>query len=79
MNPLKNDRDRKKTRLVRRIIHGAFAAVILAMATPTVNGAPGDLFASINGGPGNGAGFIYRYTPDGAQSLFASGLSRPRG
>jgi DNA-binding beta-propeller fold protein YncE len=79
MNPLKNDRDRKKTRLVRRIIHAAFAVVILAMATLTVNGAPGDLFASINGGPGNGAGFIYRYTRDGAQSLFASGLSRPRG
>ena len=79
MNPLKNDRDRKKTRLLRRIIHAGFAVVILAMAALTVNGAPGDLFASINGGPGNGAGFIYRYTRDGAQSLFASGLSRPRG
>ena len=47
----------KKTRLLRRIIHAGFAVVILAMAALTVNGAPGDLFASINGGPGNGAGF----------------------
>jgi sugar lactone lactonase YvrE len=38
-----------------------------------------DLFASINGSPGNGAGFIYQYTPAGAQSTFLSGLNRPRG
>jgi sugar lactone lactonase YvrE len=79
MNPLKNDRDRKKTRLVRRIIHAAFALVILAMTTLTANSEPGDLFASIDGAPANGVGFIYKYTPKGVQSTVASGLSRPRG
>jgi hypothetical protein len=73
MNPL----IRFKT--TTKIIHAAFAVVILATGTLTANGAPGDLFASINGGPGNGVGFIYQYTPDGVQSTFASGLSRPRG
>lgn len=38
-----------------------------------------NLLASINGGAGNGAGFIYEYTPAGAQSTFLSGLNRPRG
>jgi sugar lactone lactonase YvrE len=45
----------------------------------TANGAPNDLFASINGTGDNGGGFIYKYTPNGVQSIFASGLSRPRG
>jgi DNA-binding beta-propeller fold protein YncE len=66
-------------RLITRIIYAAFAVAILAIGAPTANAAPGDLFASINGGPGNGAGFIYQYTPDGMQSTLASGLSRPRG
>jgi sugar lactone lactonase YvrE len=38
-----------------------------------------NLFASINGGPGAGAGFVYEYTPAGTQSTFLSGLNRPRG
>jgi sugar lactone lactonase YvrE len=45
----------------------------------TANGALGDLFVSINGTGDNGGGFIYEYTPSGVQSIFASGLSRPRG
>jgi sugar lactone lactonase YvrE len=54
--------------------------MILAMATLTANGEPGDLFATIDGAPRkNGAGFIYKYTADGVQSTFASGLNRPRG
>jgi len=64
-------------RLITKIT--AFAVVNLTMATLTANGAPGDLFASVNGAIENGAGFIYEYTPDGVQSTFASGLSRPRG
>jgi len=59
-----------------------FTTILLVLACivfSTANGAPGDLFASINGGPGNGVGFIYKYTPDGVQSTVASGLSRPRG
>jgi DNA-binding beta-propeller fold protein YncE len=57
----------------------ACATLILAMATLTANGEPGDLFASVNGGFGNGVGSIYRYTPIGERSTFASGLNRPRG
>jgi len=57
----------------------ACAVVILAMSTFKVHGAVGDLYASVNGTGGNGGGFIYKYTPDGEQSIFASGLSRPRG
>ena len=63
---------------ITRITYPAFAVVILAMGTLTANGAPGDLFASINN-DGNGVGFIYQYTPDGVQTTFASGLSLPRG
>jgi hypothetical protein len=40
---------------------------------------PSDLFASVNGQNIDGGGFVYRYTPTGVQSTFASGLSRPRG
>src|SRR5437667_7537094 len=41
-------------------------------------GATGDLFASINGFPGQGRFFIYDYTP--LQTTFASsGIPRPRG
>jgi DNA-binding beta-propeller fold protein YncE len=66
-------------RLTIKIIYAAFAVVILAIGTVTANGASGDLFASVNGTGGNGGGFIYKYTPNGVQSTFASGLSRPRG
>ena len=45
----------------------------------TAHADPNDLFASINGSNGNGAGFIYRYTPTGTQSTFLSGLNKPRG
>jgi sugar lactone lactonase YvrE len=62
-----------------KIIFVAFGVVILAMGTLTTTGAPGDLFASVNGTGGNGGGFIYKYTSNGVQSTFASGLSRPRG
>jgi DNA-binding beta-propeller fold protein YncE len=77
MNPLIQFKKQMKT--ITRIIHAAFAVVILAIGTLTANGASGDLFASINGGPGNGLGSIYQYTPTGVQTTFASGLSRPRG
>jgi len=64
---------------ILKLIYSVFAVVALAIAALTANGAPGDLFASINGGPGNGVGFIYKYTSAGVQSTFASGLNRPRG
>ena len=47
--------------------------------TPTLQG--GDLFATVNIGGTyvNGASTIYRYTPDGSSSIFASALDTPRG
>jgi sugar lactone lactonase YvrE len=66
-------------RTTAKILYAAFAVVILVMATLTANCAPGDIFASINNGPGNGVGAIYQYTPGGVQTTFASGLSHPRG
>jgi sugar lactone lactonase YvrE len=56
-----------------------FAAVIGAVATHSAAGASGDIFVSVNGSGGNAGGFIYKYTPSGEQSIFASDLSRPRG
>jgi sugar lactone lactonase YvrE len=62
-----------------RLIYVAFAIVMLAIGAVTAIGALGDLFASINGSGFNNGGFIYQYTPAGVQSIFASGLSEPRG
>jgi DNA-binding beta-propeller fold protein YncE len=62
-----------------KIIHAAFAIPILASVTLSTHGAPGDLFASISVGPGNGVGAVYTYTPNGVQGTFASGHNRPRG
>src|SRR6266478_6623119 len=41
----------------------------------------GDLFSTVNlGGTfNNGASPLYRYTPDGSSSIFASALDTPRG
>jgi DNA-binding beta-propeller fold protein YncE len=49
------------------------------MCAVTANGAPGDLFASINGTGENGGGSINQYMPTGVFRTIASGLSRPRG
>jgi sugar lactone lactonase YvrE len=68
-----------KMRTITKLTYTAFAAVILATGAVTANGALNDLFASVNGAANNGGGFIYEYTPPGVQSIFASGLSRPRG
>jgi DNA-binding beta-propeller fold protein YncE len=62
-----------------KIIYAAVQFVVLAIGTLTANSEPGDLFASIDGAPANGVGFIYKYTPNGVQTTVASGLSRPRG
>ena len=64
---------------ITKLIYLAFTVVILAIGAVTANGAPNDLFVSINGSGDNGGGFIYEYNPGGVQSIFASGLSRPRG
>ena len=64
---------------ITKFIYSAFVIVVVATGAVTANAAPGDLFASINGTGTNGGGSIYQYTPDGLQTTFASGLSRPRG
>src|ERR1700746_609306 len=64
---------------VSKLISLALVVVALAIGAVTANGAPNDLFASVNGDMHNGGGFIYQYTPSGVQSIFAAGLSRPRG
>jgi hypothetical protein len=66
---------------ITKSIYAAFAAVTLAIGGVTANGALNDLYASVNGitGPINGNGFIYQYTTTGVQSIFASGISHPRG
>jgi hypothetical protein len=68
-----------KMRTITKLIYAAFVAVTLAIGAVAANGAVNDLFASVNGAGNNGGGFIYEYTPAGVQSIFASGLSRPRG
>jgi len=62
-----------------KIIYAAFTFVVLPIGAVTANGAVNDLFVSVNGSGSNGGGFIYHYTPLGVRSIFASGLSRPRG
>jgi sugar lactone lactonase YvrE len=67
---------------MKTVMKSAYAAVVAAMLSIgalTGNAAEGDLFVSINGTGENGAGSIYQYTPNGFQTIFASGLSRPRG
>ena len=64
---------------VTKFFYSAVAVVSLAIGAITANGALNDLFVSINGDGSNGGGSIYEYTPTGVQSLFASGLSEPRG
>jgi hypothetical protein len=64
---------------IPKFIYAASAVVAFAIGAVTANGAVNDLFASVNGSGSNGGGFIYHYTPLGVRSIFASGLSRPRG
>jgi len=64
---------------ITKLIYLAFTVVILAIGAVIANGAPNDLFVSINGDGSNGGGSIYQYTPTGVQSIFASALSAPRG
>jgi DNA-binding beta-propeller fold protein YncE len=69
----------EQMRPIAKMTYAAFQVGILAIGTLTANGEPGDLFSSIDGAPANGAGFIYKYSPNGVQSTVAFGLSRPRG
>ena len=64
---------------ISKLIYVALAVVSLATGAVTAQGALNDLFVSINSDGSNGGGSINEYTPTGVQSLFASGLSQPRG
>ena len=65
---------------ITKFIYSVFTVVILALGAVTAaHGAPGDLFASINGTGENGAGSINQYRPNGLFRIFASGLAEPRG
>jgi len=68
-----------KMKTISKLIYVAVSVVSLAIGAVTVNGALNDLLVSINGTGANGEGLIYEYTPTGVQSIFASGLSEPRG
>ena len=79
MNQQQIIRDGINISLRTTLIFAAIVAVIVANAGVKAYGEPGDIFASINGGPGNGAGAIFKYDPNGVQSMFAYGLDQPRG
>jgi hypothetical protein len=79
-NPILNKRNENKhMKTITKLLYLAFAVVSLAIGAVTAQGTPNDLFASVNGDTQNGGGFIYEYNPAGVQSIFALGLSRPRG
>jgi hypothetical protein len=72
-------KENKHMKTITKLIYAAFTVVSLALGAATANGALNDLLVSINGDANNGNGSINEYTPTGVQSLFASGLSEPRG
>jgi sugar lactone lactonase YvrE len=70
----------KHMKTTTKIIYLTFAVAIFTLGALTANGAPGDLFVSINGNGANGGGSIYQYKrTTGVFRIAASGLSRPRG
>jgi sugar lactone lactonase YvrE len=89
----KNHQRKKSMKTVMKLAKAAFAVAILAVGALTASDAPAAstvrpiptprprpagppaLFASV----GNGSGLIYEYLRPGAQNIFASGLSWPRG
>lgn len=81
-------------RPIAKITCAAFQVIILAIGTPTADSEPGDLFASIDGDPGNGAdsagklfvaqippsagGDILKFTRKGVPTVFASEIGVPQ-
>jgi hypothetical protein len=55
------------------------AVFILSVAAQLTHAAPGDLYVSDAGNGNAGSGNIYKFTPEGIQSTFASGLNGPEG
>ena len=64
---------------VRTVLLSLCAVLFAMVPVRAAYAERGELFAAVNGDVGNYAGSIYKYSSGGAQSTFASGLSRPRG
>jgi len=71
--------EQRHVKTIRRLPYVLLAFAVLAIDASTANRELGDLFASLTGTGVNGGGFLYRYTSNGVQSTFASGVSRPSG
>jgi len=71
---MKNTLSNNKGRFLSILI--ALAAILVPIA---VHAQDSYLFASVNGDAQNLGGAVFQYTPPGAQTTFAPGLSRPRG
>jgi len=63
---------------ITKLIYSTLAGVSLAIGPLTANANPGDIFVS-DLAPPNNDGVIYKFTPDGTQSIFATGLEHPSG
>jgi len=65
----------------QNLITFVLAAGALALSPLNAHAASGDIFTSVNrtGDSGLGGGAIYQFTPDGVPSVFAAGLTQPRG
>src|SRR5215470_9084107 len=71
---MKSTMSNNKARFLSILI--ALTAILAPIA---VHGQDSYLFASVNGNAQNLGGAVFQYTPLGAQTTFAAGLSRPRG
>ena len=71
---MKNTLSNNKSRFLSILV--TLAAILSPIA---VHAQDGYLFASVNGNTQNFGGAVFQYTPPGAQTTFAPGLSRPRG
>src|SRR6266487_659653 len=71
---MKNILSNNKSRFLSVLV--ILAAILLPIA---VHARDSYLFASVNGNTQNFGGAVFQYTPPGAQTTFAPGLSRPRG
>jgi len=71
---MKNALSNNKSRFLSILV--TLAAILSPIA---VHAQDSYLFATVNGNTQNLGGAIFQYTPPGAQTTFAPGLSRPRG
>ena len=70
----RNHERKKQMKTMTKLIYSAFAVVILVTGVLTATADPGDIFVSDVAN-----NVIYKLTPGGAQSIFATGLAIPEG